>query len=279
MNKIRAYISNFFPDNTNNVSFQTAQMENLGGLDQSFGWYGGTRVLRFGLVENVYKYKGGGGYGEVVVPGDPDPDGTAGTAGTSPQPCTPPATIGYTTQQMQGGESQSLSVVGGGIGVYTWEVTAGGGHMDGSTYVAPSTNPNCADNPTITLYCNGSLVQDTLDIAVNIFRVSTSAYIDIYEIKNSIDECKTIGTGCYHVCPMISTAVYDCMGVYRIGHDTPNCGLGAAQGGECTTNKCAALIIVSPCSCDNYTSLLAGLPEDVRSAETKEAGCCPEALL
>jgi hypothetical protein len=80
--------------------------------------------------------------------------------------------IAFTSQQMNVGEEQSLSITGGGSGAgWDWEITSGGGSLSTSffsfnTYTAPATNVNCADNPTIKLKCNGKVV-DTLKMAVN----------------------------------------------------------------------------------------------------------------
>jgi len=79
--------------------------------------------------------------------------------------------IGYTTQGMQVDEEQNLSVIGDQEGcTYNWSLS-GGGSLSSPTgthviYIAPSENPNCDENATITLSVEG-ITCDTLEIAVN----------------------------------------------------------------------------------------------------------------
>lgn len=77
--------------------------------------------------------------------------------------------IGYTTLQMSVSGTQTLTVVGWKAGeVYSWETTSGSINPstgNSVTYTAPSSNVNCANNPTITLTCRGNVV-DTLEIAI-----------------------------------------------------------------------------------------------------------------
>jgi hypothetical protein len=80
-----------------------------------------------------------------------------------------PLTIGYTSLVMSLNESQTLTAEGG-CKPYTWTLVAGGGTLtdngDGTaTYTAPSSNPNCVNNPTIGLMdCCGD--ETTLELAV-----------------------------------------------------------------------------------------------------------------
>jgi len=80
--------------------------------------------------------------------------------------------IDYTTQQMAVNETQNLSVGTPTTGVtYTWEVTSGGGSVSpltgtSTTYTAPATNTECANNATITLKV-GDEVCDTLKLAID----------------------------------------------------------------------------------------------------------------
>lgn len=118
--------------------------------------------------------------------------------------------IGFTTQGMQGGEEQDLTVAdkpsGCGSYAYQWKISAGGGSlsptgggaggtaygpMEGGyapgssasgpamTYTAPTDNVNCLKNPTIQLWCNGVL-RDSFSIAVNIVQTGGNAYENKY---------------------------------------------------------------------------------------------------
>lgn len=87
--------------------------------------------------------------------------------------CTPtgdPLVINSSSLTMGCGGSQDLSA-SGGCPLYDWRLLFGGGTLvdngDGTaTYTAPSSNPNCADNPTIALTdCCGN--STSITIAVN----------------------------------------------------------------------------------------------------------------
>jgi hypothetical protein len=111
------------------------------------------------------------------------------------------SSVGYTTQQMSVDGSQTLTVLNPGEGCnYQWDIVSGGGSMDGSTYTAPHTNVDCANNPTITLTANGVL-QDVVQFAVNASDGLDVGYV--YEkitYAGGFPECtQTTGTcnGCY----------------------------------------------------------------------------------
>jgi len=80
--------------------------------------------------------------------------------------------IGYTSQQMEVDEEQELTVENPEDGcLYAWAIASGGGSLSAAvgtsvTYTAPSTNPECANNPVITLTVR-SVQCDSLEIAVN----------------------------------------------------------------------------------------------------------------
>ena len=77
--------------------------------------------------------------------------------------------IGYTTLQMQVSGTQTLTVVNPTSGeTYYWAASSGSIDATGLsvTYTAPAINPNCENNPTITLTCGGSVV-DTITMALN----------------------------------------------------------------------------------------------------------------
>lgn len=94
-----------------------------------------------------------------------------------------PLEIKYTSLQMSCGGGQSLSVTGG-CGPYLWTLTGGGGFgkvgvtsANGITviYLAPGTNEDCANNPTITVTdCCGS--STSISLAVNCYGSNLMAY-------------------------------------------------------------------------------------------------------
>lgn len=82
-----------------------------------------------------------------------------------------PPVIGFTSKQMTTNGRQNLTVSGGCGEPYTWSIGSGRGSLSNSTgtsvtYTAPSSNPNCANNPTIkvTDKCGN---YTTLDLAVS----------------------------------------------------------------------------------------------------------------
>jgi len=96
---------------------------------------------------------------------------------TSCENCPSPV-IGYTSRQMSTGGSQNLTA-SGGFGSYGWTFI-GGGTLSGTEgaeviYTAPSSNPDCADNPAITVTDSCGRVA-TLSLAVNAVLGSVSGY-------------------------------------------------------------------------------------------------------
>src|SRR4030042_5374103 len=91
------------------------------------------------------------------------------------------------SQQMSGGGTQSLTA-SGGCGGYSWSLKAGGGTLTGSEYTAPTTNPNCENNPTIcvTDSCGGKVCKQ---IAVN-------AYSNLSSTASRTLLCTTSGVAC-----------------------------------------------------------------------------------
>src|SRR4030042_162117 len=67
-----------------------------------------------------------------------------------------PLAINYSSLSMSCGATQNLSA-SGGCPPYTWSLSGGGtltprgGDHTSATYVAPDSNPNCANNAMITL--------------------------------------------------------------------------------------------------------------------------------
>lgn len=90
---------------------------------------------------------------------------------TSCGDCAPPV-IGFTSKQMSVNGNQTLTAIGG-MSPFTWSMVGGGGILSGSsgasvTYTAPSSNADCALNPTIQItdYCGN---KNTLILAINAY--------------------------------------------------------------------------------------------------------------
>ena len=170
--------------------------------------------------------------------------------------------IGYTTQQMQVNEEQTLSVVGAVEGcVYNWEITAGGGSLSAATglsvdYTAPATNPECANNPTIILSVGGNQC-DSLAIAVNADSGSAAAY-ELVECVYQDPYWRRRFTGYRCTGVVIGTTIW---GYYNTGAEC-----------ESATNS-----YYCPCVHPPGTGI-----KDCRDCYTpslKDSGCCPAELL
>jgi hypothetical protein len=205
-------------------------------------------------------------------------------------------TISYTTQGMQVDETQNLSVTNYGAipgDCFTWAISSGGGSLSAvrgyaTVYTAPSSNADCASNPTITLSCN-AIAADTLEIAVN-------AYVGGVEAYSVADTCSANfycsgGTGCANIgdsnyaCEL--TKSYDCTGVYKAAWTSfyayrAHIGGGVYEWSIYSCNlvymgvKCADA--VGGCGC---LSVFNGdyFTHDLRTGAMISGGCCPEALL
>jgi len=170
--------------------------------------------------------------------------------------------IGYTTQGMAVDEEQELTVEGAKAGcTYTWAIASGGGELSSNegtsvTYTAPSSNANCASNPTITLSVEGN-VCDTLAIAVNAYVDTDTAY-ETFECLYIHPWWRTLVTGYY--CDG-SVEGSDYWGYFN----TEQLCLDAERGYQ-------------RCNCDGTGYTL----HDCRPADCNNiltSGCCPEALL
>jgi len=259
--KKRGYVSNLFPPIVKNVSYAAAAVGETGKLDMSFGFFNGIRIQRFGLYEKVYQYKPDGSF---VVPGDLNPEGTSGTADTSGV-CPQGVRIGYTTLQMNINESQGLSIIGGGTGVYTWEVVIGGGSMSGSVYTAPSSNVNCLENPTITLSCNG-VVMDSLRLSINAHGQGTWVYF-VYKVETLW--CGSEEFGGFTYCGM-TRDFFDCTDRYLFSDGVMAGGVFGDTCEECYDYG-------APGTTLSY--FVAHPVADGRSNQDKLEGCCPAGLL
>jgi hypothetical protein len=195
------------------------------------------------------------------------------------------AYIQYTTLQMQKNEEQTLVVRGDRNCLYTWAITSGGGsfeyyttdnkHAIGAevTYIAPSSNASCSDNPTITLYCNGAFA-NSITIAVN---ASTSSNIAVFIATDR---------GCW---PQPSNPAETVCGVYinryycngsldTNKYTSVNCSVTATSISGCAACKNAAT--VPRCGMGGRTiNQILAIPEDQRNSEMLLDGCCPYQLL
>jgi len=211
--------------------------------------------------------------------------------------------IGYTTQQMSVDEQQNLTVAGAVEGcTYTWGLS-GGGSLSASegtavTYTAPSSNPGCVNNATISLNVEGGGQCDSLQIAVNADTPGASAYV----IKTCFDGMDTCESGCG--CFTLWGVAYKCDGTVKntCGAENPGClnyGAGftyptcaGAKAAVCINNNqaqcssCAAALAFANASSCNATNFVktGGSPgglgtTDIRTTEQIAAGCCPAALL
>lgn len=182
------------------------------------------------------------------------------------------------TTQMQGGETKTLSV-GNAIGgkTYTWLVSAGGGSVSpatgtSTTYSAPVSNANCADNPTIQLKVGVNVCAST-SLAVN--TSSAPAYAAVTHVAYSTGEC--------------SVASYrnnvDCDGSTSTAY-TDTCGGCSASPPDCGSIPCTTSGYEAWCNavagrcCPKVNGIDTFFMEnDVRTAAMKLDGCCPAQLL
>ena len=179
--------------------------------------------------------------------------------------------IGYTTLQMTAGESQTLIIENDIPGTtYVWTLE-GGGFLDRSEgdsviYTAPSTNPNCSSNPTITLwFCEEPL--DTIQLAVTEAGAGGLAYSQTF-----LDEL-------YH--PNCNIEFTDYWGpLYTAYRNHYNCWgeiIEHAGWGWCFKDLSGSPEHPIPCTTN---AGLCGLKRDDRRTDAqKAAGCCPKGLL
>jgi hypothetical protein len=228
---------------------------------------------------------GGSPWGGGYSPG-PDGGGSAGGGGqtfTSGDPCAdkydPSETvkIGYTTQGMQVNEQQTLTVEGyhprWAPHNYKWQIAAGGGTLSAESgysvvYTAPATNPECINNATIELVCEGDVV-DTLQIAINASEDASWA-VRVWSDLRCVEVVPDMIYNCYLI-----NRTYNCAGELMSGYP---CELQRQAGG------CGACYDDwSPSACysgsNTMVALLAASPIDLRTAGMITDGCCPEQLL
>lgn len=198
--------------------------------------------------------------------------GWPGSYGDGPD--IPPVGIGYTTPQMPAGGIQTLTPVdpnGNPVprpSSCRWVVLSGGGSVtqDG-VYTAPATNPNCENNATIGLVCDGVVV-DTVEIAINTYaNLSITAY-EYRELGDLYIPCCWSGIG-WSAVYFMSLAKYNCRGdrTYYIGN--AGCALYNVPP-TCPGSNCGGYS-----GCSSYTFGF----RDFRTPAMKAAGCCPAPLM
>lgn len=179
----------------------------------------------------------------------------------------------YTTNQMQVGEQQALTVRGLNASLchgtdITWELSGGGSlssNVGFSTiYTAPASNPDCLNNATITARCGD--YSATIQIAITAISNQDAAI-----------ECHTEGPYSIYT-SLVCAKKFRCDG-----------SLGQITGSNCCyTDEWFPSLDGSVCclnlTCATCFDLLAydaqkeGIT-DIRTQPLKDAGCCPAILL
>lgn len=179
--------------------------------------------------------------------------------------CDPAAIISYTTLQMWVTEQQTLSASLEGE-AYTWAIASGGGSLSSNVgnsvvYTAPATNANCAGNPTITLSCEGGLL-DSVTIAIT----AVGGYA-------GYTCCDRTG-----VVPIRAHGHTRCQGDHYPGVPDVYC--------QAPTHEPCASYYPANGYCEAWTyTVCADIGEtdggwyDLRDADQIAAGCCPEQAL
>jgi hypothetical protein len=199
----------------------------------------------------------------------------------SPPECS--GVINYTLLQMSIGQTQNLSWTDNTSYpapfpcsesiypyVFSWSLS-GGGSISSTTdqnivYTAPTTNPDCGYNATISLICNGVVI-DAIEITVNAYaNLTTEAYYQT-ELDGVFSNCIWTNYGCRKLWWYKKTS-YNCLGEVLaetrspcVGDSCPS-GCGGSTGALlCTTRHVGEGLI------------------DVRTEAMKAAGCCPAPLM
>lgn len=259
-------------------------------------------------------------------------NGTETYDGTITGTVTPPAQeipvcaghINYTSQQMNINQTQNLSWTDDTVYpaapvcedpmpafTFSWSLS-GGGSLNSTTeqnivYTAPASNANCANNSTISLLCNGVVV-DTLDIAINTGGTGTAYYSTVCVTEGHCEEPVQVGNQWVTQFTVATVRItrYNCAGT-ETGTTTycmsgeGSCARTLAQG-PMSCEDCLASKTVTSCgikySRANHLSCagkalecgawcvygLTDGPElgelvDVRTPAQIAAGCCPAPLM
>lgn len=184
--------------------------------------------------------------------------------------------IGYTSQQMNGGEEQTLTAIGSGT--FTWTVTDQSGQSCANnscgtidptgpsvTYKAPSANANCAILPKINLYCNGELMA-SLNMYINIVTGVTIAGRICTYCRNGLQ------SGVCSAQKYYNRYLY-CDGTTGFIPEYLRTPCGSGINGACTLDNYQDVWLAQCLSLDNCTFI------DDRTTAQKAAGCCPEAVM
>jgi hypothetical protein len=212
----------------------------------------------------------------------------------------PTLEIAYTTLVMDCLETQWLSVdpVNPGVPPYEWSLQGGGSLYPltgpSTLYTAPATNPNCVNNPIITL-TDSCLHTADLPLAINCAGSALAGAIITWTL---ISSCVCIAS---YLTPPVSYEInywnvevrfFNCDGFEYISSsgysylwgDPPQQGVPhfaccGASGEEycftCATGTCPQGMAFFTCSLDIYAEGL----YDWRTDEQKTNGCCPPQLL
>jgi hypothetical protein len=201
-------------------------------------------------------------------------------------PCCEDATalsIGYYTLLMSCGGQQQTFTPNGGCSPYTWAVTSGGGTItqDG-VYTTPDTNPNCTDNPTITLTdCCGNSA--SIGLAVNCYGSARAlGIVQFDECSGCWCDPSGCNNGAYGCFDFINS-IYDCTGALLSVCETRPCANCTPPPGyihhtcvDCSPTGCPpSSCYTGQCGCIKTTNCPCGVLVDGRSDAMKAAGCCP----
>ena len=213
-------------------------------------------------------------------PDDPpyDPSWPPPTGPGVGEDCCEGVTIGYTTQQMQVGENQTLTVENPNRGcLYEWSIASGGGSLSqdyglSTIYTAPGENAHCVNNPVIILKEAGKDICDSLALAVN-----GSEDLEWAVRVWSDKDCEEVAPGTFNC--TLTNNTYACLGDLMASYP---CVLGRqSSGAGASCDVCYEKTLPNLCYSDgkSMNTLLSISPIDLRSDLMKERGCCPEQLL
>ena len=186
----------------------------------------------------------------------------------------PPPTIGYTSNTMACGATQTFTHTGGGSGgKYTWATNYGTfGPVTGNTVVftAPASNAWCLNNVTISLTdCCGHAASQK--IAINCLGAQTAGYLSCCVTGRVIGLCSWTRGRNNLYCD--GTLAGSCNAICGKGADIP-----------CTIAEYYAWLETGCIDAISYCNgnCPQGCSEGYRDARTdgqKTAGCCPEQFL
>jgi hypothetical protein len=195
------------------------------------------------------------------------------------------ATVISYNQQMSLGTQQTLSLLHTRADmVYEWSITSGGGALSAKqgtsvVYTAPASNPNCVNNPTITVAAKGragcrpkdGTVCDTAYIAVNNTGIGPETAGNKGWILRALEGCSCLdawATRCniYRHWITCDSTIYNPLKSYEwtTGNCWDSCYRSCTETGKWDELEAAGF--------DN-------IYRDTRSAELKAAGCCPYQLM